>query len=97
MPANPKYLTTSPWQRVLKITAGFIGGYLLTTALHQFLMLFLTKKNVYVTMHFTAYIVWAVLMLVAFLAKSGWKIWGWYLLASAVLFSPFIYDIIAKK
>jgi hypothetical protein len=27
MPANKKYLTQSPFQKFLKITAGFIGGY----------------------------------------------------------------------
>lgn len=96
MPANKKYLTASPWQRTLKITAAFVGGYLVTSAFHHFLMLFLPKKDMYVTMHFSAYIIWAILMIVAFLAKSGWKIWGWYLLATILLFSPYLYQLINK-
>lgn len=96
MPANKKYLTTSPLQRTLKITAGFIGGYLLTLAVHQFFMLFLSKKDVFVTMHFTTYILWAVLMLIAFLSTNGWKIWGWYLLLSGLFFAPFIYQNYAQ-
>lgn len=96
MPANKKYLTQSPLQRTLKITAGIIGGYLVTLALHEFIMLFLPKKDVYMTMHFTTYIIWAILMVLAFLAKSGWKIWGWYLLAGALLLSPFFYTMIVK-
>ena len=94
MPANKKYLTTSPLQRTLKITAAIVGGYMVSTAFHQFLMLFLPKKEMYMTMHFSVYIMWAVLMIMAFLAKNGWKIWGWYLLASVVLFSPFLYQFI---
>lgn len=96
MPANKKYLTTSPLQRTLKITAAIIGGYLLSNIFHQFLMLFLPRKDVNITMHFSVYIMWATLMIIAFLAKNGWKIWGWYLLASAVFFSPFLYQIINK-
>lgn len=97
MPANKKYLTTSPVQRTLKITAAFIGGYMVTTAFHQFIMLFLPKKEMHITMHFSVYIMWAALMIIAFLAKSGWKIWGWYLLAGVVLFSPFLYQIINRQ
>ncbi|MBX2921136.1 MAG: hypothetical protein KF746_03005 [Chitinophagaceae bacterium] len=97
MPANKKYLTVSPWQRALKITAALIGGYMVSTAFHQFLMLFLPKKEVYTTMSFSVYIMWAVLMIIAFLAKNGWKIWGWYLLVSAVLLSPFLYQLINKQ
>lgn len=96
MPANKKYLTTSPGQRVLKITAAFIGGYLVTVAFHQLIMLMISKKQVYVTMQFSGYILWSVLMVLAFLARNGWKIWGWYLLSSALLFSPFVYQVIVK-
>ena len=96
MPANKKYLTTSPLQRTLKITAGILGGFLLTSSIHQFVMLFLPTKDVYVTMHFTAFICWAILMIIAFLATNGWKIWGWYLLSSVVLFSPYLYRFYFK-
>lgn len=96
MPANKKYLTTSPLQRALKITAGIIGGFLLTTAIHQFAMLFFPKKDVHVTMYVTAYVIWAILMLIAFLSTNGWKIWGWYLLLCMLLFSPYLYQMYCK-
>lgn len=96
MPANKKYLTASPLQRTLKITAGIIGGFILTTAIHQFAMLFLPKKDVHVTMHFSTYICWAVCMVLAFLSTNGWKIWGWYLLISVLFFSPFLYQVLVK-
>ena len=96
MPANKKYLTQSVLQRTLKITAALLGGYLVTTSFHLFLMAFLNKKDVYITMHFSVYIIWAGLMVIAFLARNGWKIWGWYLLAATVFFSPFLVDLFTK-
>jgi hypothetical protein len=95
MPANKKYLAT-PGQRVLKITAALVGGYLVSITFHLFIMFFLSKKEVIVTMHFSSFILWATLMMVAFLAKNGWKIWGWYLLASILFASPIIYQMIVK-
>jgi len=95
MPANKKYLS-SPGQKVLKVSAALLGGYMVTSALHLFLLLFLDKKTVLVTMFFSTYILWAVLMIFAFLAKSGWKIWGWYLLISLIFFSPFLYRMLFR-
>ncbi len=94
MPANKKHLTQSPGQRLLKITAAIIGGYGVTCALHLFMAHYFSKKDLLITMKFTAYLVWVALMILAFLSKNGWKIWGWYLLAIAVLASPFIYSLL---
>ncbi len=96
MPANKKHLTASPWQRLLKITAAIAGGYWVTSSFMLFLMHFFSKKEVLVTMKFMSYLVWVALMIIAFLAKNGWKIWGWYLLAGSIFFSPFIYGMIFK-
>lgn len=93
MPANTKYLS-SPFQKFLKLTAGLIGGYLVTTSLHLFLGLWLAPQSFLVTMAFSSFIIWASLFVVAFLAKNGWKIWGVYLLISLVFFSPFAYQIL---
>jgi hypothetical protein len=41
-------------------------------------------------MAFSGFILWVALMIVAFLAKSGWKIWGIYLLIT-LLCSLLIY------
>ncbi|XCF05632.1 hypothetical protein ABI125_13000 [Tamlana crocina] len=89
MPANPKYFS-SPWQRFAKISAGFIGGYLVTITFHMALSFWLNHVNVLITATFTGFILWASLMVIAFLSKNGWKIWGIYLLLS-LLFSVIIY------
>ena len=89
MPANKKYLS-SPFQRFLKITAGFIGGYLVMFSFHLLMTLLFQKKNVIVTAGITGYILWATLLLFAFLAKSAWKIWIIYLLLATLFYLPFL-------
>jgi hypothetical protein len=90
MPANPKYLTQSKWQLFAKITAAILGGYFVSVTFHLALASWLSRANVLMTMAFSGFILWVALMVVAFLAKSGWKIWGIYLLLTLV-FSLFIY------
>lgn len=82
MPANPKYLTQSIWQRFAKITAAILGGYFVSITFHLALASWFNRANVLITMAFTGFILWVALMVVAFLAKSGWKIWGIYILLS---------------
>jgi len=76
MPANKKYLTKSPIQKFLKITAGFLGGYCVMITFHHLLGYLFEPKNVIIT--------------AAFLAKSGWKIWLYYILLTAVFATPFL-------
>lgn len=90
MPANPKYLTKSKWQRFAKITAGILGGYLVSMSFHLALATWLNQGSVIVTLSFSGFILWAVLLILAFLAKSGWKIWAIYLLLT-LLFLGIIY------
>lgn len=90
MPANPKYLTHSKWQRFAKITAAILGGYFVSVTFHLALASWLNRANVLMTMAFSGFILWVALMVIAFLAKSGWKIWGIYILLTLV-FSLFIY------
>lgn len=86
MPANKKYLTKSPFERFLKITAGFIGGYCVMISFHHLFGYIFEPKYVVITAAITGYILWAVLLLLAFLAEKAWKIWLWYILLT-VLFS----------
>jgi len=80
MPANPKYLS-SRRQRFLKITAGILGGFLVTILFHNALGSSLQEKaGLIVTSTYTSFLLWASLLVVPFLVKSGWKIWGVYLL-----------------
>ena len=84
MPANSKYLA-STGQRALKITAGILGGYILAEALHILVGTLVADKGVVViTGAYTTFFVWISLMILAFLSKNGWKIWGIYLLATLV-------------
>ncbi len=89
MPANPKYLSSN-WQRFAKISAGFLGGYFVTISFHLAISFFLNHANVMITSTYSGFILWAVLMILAFIAKNGWKIWAIYLLIT-FLFSIIIY------
>lgn len=82
MPANKKYLTQNIAQRITKITAGFLGGYLVAVSFHLALAAWLSKPGVIMTAAFAAFIIWAVLMVLAFLAHNGWKVWALYLTIS---------------
>lgn len=90
MPANPKHLTTSKWQRFAKISAGILGGYLVTISVHLTFATWFNSANAIITMSFSGFILWVTLIIVAFIPKNGWKIWGIYLLITA-LFSTAIY------
>lgn len=93
MPANKKYFS-STGQRILKITAGFVGGYLVTLSIHQFLLTYCTRKPILATAHFSTFILWGALMVIAFLSKNGWRIWLWYLLATLLFALPFILNLL---
>ncbi|MEM6398285.1 MAG: hypothetical protein AAF741_18180 [Bacteroidota bacterium] len=84
MPAKKKYLS-SPGQRVLKITAGILGGYMLTSGIHLAIGAHLEEKGaLIITSAYTSFFVWIGLMIAAFYFKNGWPAWGTYLLATAV-------------
>jgi hypothetical protein len=86
MPANKKYLTKSPVQRFAKISAGLMGGYLVTVSLHLALATWIDHTHVLMTLQFGGFILWVALLIAAFLAKNGWKVWAAYLTIS-LLFS----------
>ncbi|PQA56844.1 hypothetical protein [Siphonobacter curvatus] len=78
MPANKKYLTQSPWIKLSKILAGSVGGYLVTLSFHAALTRLIPKEYVIVTSFITGYLLWATLLLVAFLIPKAWKTWALY-------------------
>lgn len=90
MPANKKHLTKSGWQRFAKISAGFLGGYLVTVSLFLALAYWVDHKAVLLTLRFGGFMLWAALLVVAFLGRNGWKTWGIYLLLTLV-FSLIVY------
>ena len=80
MPANPKYFS-SRGQRFLKITAGILGGFLVTIFFHNAIGSMLESKGgLIITTGYTSFLLWAALMVIAFMVKNGWKVWGIYLL-----------------
>ena len=86
MPANRKYLS-SPLQRCLKVTAGIIGGFLLTILFHNVIALpFVEEGGIIISSAYTSFLMWAILMIMAFIAKNGWKIWGIYLFGILLLY-----------
>jgi Ca2+/Na+ antiporter len=80
MPANKKHLTKSKSQRFAKISAGMLGGYMVTESLHIALAFWVNHLVVLMTLRFGGFILWVGLLILAFLAKNGWKVWGLYLL-----------------
>ena len=100
MPANPKYLTQSKWQRFAKITAAILSGYLVSISFHVALASWFDRANIMITMAFSGFILWVALMVVAFLSKNGWKIWliylGISLLFLGILYLGQTYNPIAK-
>ncbi len=90
MPANKKHLSNSG-QRILKITAGIIGGYIVTVLFHNAIGgLLQEKEGLIITSAYSSFILWAALIVLAFLSKNGWKIWGIYILL-IVLFVSLIF------
>lgn len=80
MPANSKYLTRSKWQRFAKISAGFIGGFMASVAIHIALASWINRPLVIITSSFTSFLLWSVFFVLAFIPQNGWKTWGIYLL-----------------
>ncbi|MBK6264051.1 hypothetical protein JKA74_03295 [Marivirga sp. S37H4] len=87
MPANKKHLDPSFHQRFAKITAGFIGGFMITITLFLVPAILTDPVIVLFTLKFAGFIVWGTLMIIPFLFKNGWKAWGIYLLAIILLSS----------
>lgn len=94
MPANKKHLESSIIQRILKITAGFIGGFILSTCFHLFWMYFFSPETVYTTMYVTQYLLWATLFVIAFLFDQGLKVWVIYLSLSLLFYLPYLIQLL---
>lgn len=79
MPANTKYLTVHMGHRIAKITAGIVGGFLISVGTLLSIAAWSNNpKNVFLTFFYLMFIQWCALMLIAFLFKSGLKCWAWY-------------------
>lgn len=90
MPANKKHLEASVWQRFLKITAGFVGGFFVSITFHMFLMYFFHSPTIYTTMFITGYLLWTILFILAFVIGNGYKIWGAYIGLTILFYLPYL-------
>jgi hypothetical protein len=90
MPANKKYLTKSPLLRLAKILAGTVGGYAVMLSFHLLLSRIFPREDVIVTSFFTGYILWAILLLCAFLVRNVWKVWLAYVSLTLLFSLPFL-------
>lgn len=86
MPANKKHLTPAPLERILKITAGFVGGYYITEGIHILLAQYFHTGSWLFTLRYFGFILWVALLIIAFLSTKGWKIWAIYLLINLILY-----------
>lgn len=84
MPANKKHLS-SPWHRILKITTGFGIGYIITQAFFMVLMNVWDARDAILTLEFAGFILWATLLILAFIAKNPYKILVLYTIISILL------------
>lgn len=92
MPANPKYLTKSSWQKFAKLSAGIIGGYIISALLHMAFALWLPyHKEIIITSTFTLFICWCVLLIIPYLFKNGWVVWCLYLLVIVLLYAIYFF------
>lgn len=85
MPANPKYLTASRWQRFAKISAGILGGYFASMSIHIAAAAWFNHVNTIITAAYSGFIVWVVFMLLAFLSRNGWFVWLLYLAITVLM------------
>lgn len=84
MPAKMEYLS-SPKQRTLKITAGIIGGFFLAMAIQLAVGAWIIDKApMIITSAYSSFLLWVGFMILAFLAKSGARIWFIYLVIIAL-------------
>lgn len=91
MPANKKYLSKSGWLRLSKILAGTLGGYAVMLSFHVFLTSFLPKEEVIITSFLTGYLLWAILLLLAFIARKVWWVWLAYTILTILFALPYMF------
>jgi hypothetical protein len=73
-----------------KILAGVVGGYTVMFSFHMLLTKLFPQENVIATSFFTGYILWAILLLVAFLVRNVWKVWAAYVILTLLFLLPYL-------
>jgi len=82
MPAKKKYLS-GPWQRLSKVLAAILGGYLATMLLHMAVATSVPNDTpVVLTTAYSAFSLWVGFMVLTFFMKKAWHAWGLFILIS---------------
>jgi len=88
MPANKKYLMKSGWAKASKVIAAILGSFVASMGLHLALTYWLHRPTVLITSTYSVFVVWMLLMLWVYAAKTAtrsWMILGSILALSAIL------------
>jgi len=88
MPANKKYLIKSGWAKASKVIAAILGGFVASMGLHLALTFWVDRPTVLITSTYSVFVVWILLMLWVYAAKTAtrsWLILGSILALSAIL------------
>jgi hypothetical protein len=88
MPANKKYLMKSGWAKASKVIAAILGSFVASMGLHLALTYWLYRPTVLITSTYSVFVVWLLLMLWVYAAKTAkrsWMILGSILALSAIL------------
>lgn len=91
MPANKIYLNHNKTQRIVKLTAAFLGSFLVTVSSMLAIAAWVSRpKIVFMTYNYALIIIWCSLMLLAFLFKQPWKCWLLYGLLTLIFVVAFL-------
>lgn len=86
MPANKKYLTNSPLDKIIRILSGFGMGYLINILFFSIMGKWIDQGSVLMTVQFLGFLLWAVLLITSFLIKNPWKGLLYYSVITVVLY-----------
>lgn len=79
MPANKEYLTRSTKERIAKVSAAVLGGFLVAaSSMIAFASWTENPKVVFMSYTYLMLIIWCALMLIAFLFRKAWQCWVVY-------------------
>ena len=79
MPANKAYLNHDKTHRIVKLTAAFLGSFLVSASSMLAIATWASRPEiVFMTYNYVLILIWCGLMLLAFLFKNAWKCWLWY-------------------
>lgn len=76
MPANKKYLTTSPWIKFGKLSAAIFGSLAASVSFHMALAFWVDRSVLVPTAVFTVFIFWVGLMVVSYWVPKVWQAWS---------------------